>query len=109
MKGRVHVSVQTDETLCDILKDNFCGVYDFEDEIIVADNEVDCVKYRSQENECALNNETVNSNEDVNKCVSSNGFHSNVSYIAQTLVDIIQEQAVSAFIEKKLAKQQTAR
>lgn len=108
MKGRVHVSVQTDETLCDILKDDFCNVYYYEDETIAADNEVDFVKYRQQENKCALNSETVNSNDDVNQCESSNGIHSNVSYIAQTLVDIIQEQAINAYIEKKVAKQRTA-
>lgn len=109
VKGRVHVCVQTDETLCDILKDNLYDVYYLDDETELREIELDFGEHANQETEFTSNNEIVNSIGDINECEHLDKCPINVSCIAQALVDKIEEKAIDAYFQKSLSHRQRAR
>lgn len=109
VKGRVHVCVQTDETLCDILKDNLYDVYYLDDETELREIELDFGEHANQETKLTSNNEIVNSIGDINECEHLDKCPINVSCIAQALVDKIEEKAIDAYFQKSLSHRQRAR
>lgn len=101
MKGRVHASVQTDETFSDIMNDKLFDIYDFEDEIITNENELDFEYHGHQDSrDVVSNSEKVQCIGGENECQSLDECKTNALSISQELVDQIEQCAIENYFEK---------